>query len=247
MSLGKLLALALSAAALGVASAADAQDMPTILPNDYVLKDILNQQRIESSIGAPLGGRPARAPSPSSRTARPAATSTTYRADPAVSQKVRRQFADWMGRRTSPEDGRRVAQLLERNDPVANWAQEVGDDGLRPGDAADALAAYWLLNWAIANRGDGSRAQILAVRDQVRTMMTDNPGFARMDEPGRQAFAETLMLNFLVQKAAYADAVRRGDQATLKRLGDAAVARFRSEMGVDLRRLRLTARGFVLA
>jgi hypothetical protein len=32
-----------------------------------------------------------------------------------------------------------------------------------------------------------------------------------------------------------------------QRLGDAAVARFRNEMGVDLRRLRLTNQGFVKA
>ncbi|MDR6532544.1 hypothetical protein J2800_003302 [Caulobacter rhizosphaerae] len=73
------------------------------------------------------------------------------------------------------------------------------------------------------------------------------PAFAHVDEPGRQEFAETLMLNLLVQQAAYVDAVERDDRVMQQRLGDAAVARFRNEMGVDLRRLRLTNQGFVKA
>lgn len=220
--------------------------MPTVLPNDYIMRDILNKQRIEAAIAMRPSGA-TRAPSPAARTVRPSTTATTYRPTPAVSVKVRRQFADWMERQTNPEDGRRVAQLLERSDPVANWARLVGGDGLRPGDTADALAAYWILNWVMANGADSDRAQAQGVREQARTVMTNNPAFARLDERRRQEFAETLMLNFLVQQAAYVDALKRGDKATQQRLGDAAVARFKTEMGMDLRRLRLTAQGFVRA
>lgn len=55
------------------------------------------------------------------------------------------------------------------------------------------------------------------------------------------------MLNFLVQHAAYVDAMQRGDNAMARRLRDAAVARFRNEMGVDLRQLRLTNAGLTPA
>lgn len=230
-------------------SFAGAQDMPTVLPQNYVLMDILNQQRVDAAIAARPNGASgvARDARPAPAGVGPSRASTAYRPTSAVSAKVRRQFSDWMGRRTSVEQGRRVAQLLERNDPVTNWALLVGDDGLRPGDAADALAAYWILNWAMANGAEGDRAQVLAVREQVRAIMVDNPAFARLDEPGRQEFAETLMLNFLVQQAAYVDALKRGDKLLQQKLGDAAVARFRNEMGVDLRGLRLTAQGFAKA
>jgi hypothetical protein len=245
---GRLIAVVMAVAWTGAASTAGAQDMPTVLPNNYVLADILNQQRVDAAIAARPAGASGqiRAPSPAPRVARPPSV-TTYRSTPAVSLKVRRQFADWMGRRTSPEEGRRVAQLLERSDPVRNWAQLVGGDGLRPGDTVDALTAYWILNWVMANGMDSDRAQAQAVREQVRTIMAGNPAFARLDEPRRQEFAETLMLNFLVQQAAYVDALKRGDKLVQQRLGDAAVARFRTEMGVDLRSLRLTAKGFVRA
>jgi hypothetical protein len=109
---------------------------------------------------------------------------------------------------------------------------------------ADALAAYWLLNWAMANGREGNRAQVLAVRDQVRTIVVTNPGRAWPGEAQRQEMAETFMLNFLIQHAAYTDALKRGDRATIRRLGDAAVARFRSEMRLDLRQLELGNTGF---
>ncbi|PWC33009.1 DUF6683 family protein [Azospirillum sp. TSO35-2] len=226
--------------ALPLAAPAVAQDMPTVLPNNYVMSDILNKQRVEAAINS---GRGAAARPP----AGPVLTATTYRASPEVSARVRRQFADWMGKQAGAEGGRRIAEAMAQRDPVRSWAQIVGGDGLRPGDTADAMASYWILNWAMANGADNNRAQAQAVRNQVRAMIAADPGYARLSEAQRQEMAEVLMLNFLIQHAAYTDAMARGDQATARRLGDAAVARFRNEMGVDLRRLELTNAGFARA
>ena len=187
----------------------------------------------------------AQAPRGAAQSAPRSATPTTYRASPQVSARVRKQFSDWMGKQTNAEGGRRVAQELDRIDPVRSWAQLVSAEGLRPGDAADALASYWILNWVMANSGDSNRSQVLAVRDQVRPIVASNPAYARLNEGERQEFAEVLILNFLIQHAAYTDAVKRGDRETQRRLGDAAVARFRNEMGVDLRALALTNQGLV--
>jgi hypothetical protein len=170
---------------------------------------------------------------------------TAYRADPQVTLRVRKQFADWMGAQAGPEGRRQVAAAMERTDPVQNWARLVASDGLRPGDTADALTAYWVMNWMIANGGDNTRTQTQAVRNQVRPVIATNPAYARLDEAQRQEFAEILMLNFLIQHAAYVEAMQRGDQAVLQKLADAAVARFRNEMGVDLRQLQLTDRGLI--
>jgi hypothetical protein len=245
--------------ALPLAVPAKAQDMPTVMPNNYVLSDILNKQRVDSAINSGRGGGYTRqAQRPTQRyaaptagllagSAGPALTRTTYRASPEVSARVRRQFADWMGQQAGAEGGRRIAEAMAQRDPVRNWAQIVGGDGLRPGDTADAMASYWILNWVMANGADNNRAQAQAVRDQVKPMIASNPGYARLNEAQRQEMSEILMLNFLIQHAAYIDAMKRGDRATARRLGDAAVARFRNEMGVDLRRLELTSNGFVRA
>lgn len=239
--LARLLALVALALIAPLAAPSRAQDMPTVLPNNYVLSDILNKQRVDSAINTPRGAGTKRPAS----SAIPRLTQTTYRASPEVSARVRRQFAEWMGRRTSAEGGRQIAEAMAQRDPVGSWAQIVGGDGLRPGDTADAMAGYWILNWVMANGADNNRAQAQAVREQVRSMIAANPAYARLAEPQRQEMSEVLMLNFLIQHAAYVDAMKRGDRATARRLGDAAVARFRNEMGVDLRQLDLTGEGFV--
>lgn len=169
---------------------------------------------------------------------------TTYRASPAVSTRVRSQFAEFVGRNSGREAEQRVRAVLASGDPIGSWSGIVRSDGLRAGDVSDAMAAYWVMNWVMANQGDNNRTQTLAVRDQVRRSMAGGP-VARLDDAGRQEMAEVLMLNFLVQHAAYVDAMQRGDNAMARRLGDAAVSRFRNEMGVDLRRLQLTDQGFV--
>ncbi|NIJ20566.1 hypothetical protein FHS95_002258 [Sphingomonas naasensis] len=232
---------------VGLAAPAAAQEMGTVLPHNYVLSDILNRQRVEAAIGAPLD-RPARQPAERAVPAAPgAAAATSYRPSPAVSARVRRHFASWMGGKVGAADAAKLAAVMEKTDPVRNWAQLVANDGLRTNDMADALTAYWILNWAMANTADNNRAQVLGVRAQVRAMLVANPAQLRMGEAQRQEFSEILILNFLIQHAAFDDAIRRGDRVLMQRLGDAAVARFQSEMGVDLRRLRLTDTGFAPA
>lgn len=230
------LAPLLAAAVLASGLPAAAQDMPTVLPQGFELNSILNQQRVDAAINSGRSSRP---------TPKAAPATTAYAPSPAVSQRVRRQFADWVGQQSGPEAGRRVAGILNTGDPVKSWAGIVGADGLRPGDVADALAGYWVLNWVMANGADNNRAQAQGALRQVRGMIADNPAYARLNPAQRQEMAEVLMLNFLLQHAAYLDAMQRGDKDLARRLGDAASARFKSEMGVDLRRLNLTPAGFV--
>lgn len=172
--------------------------------------------------------------------------STTYRSSPAITAQVKRQYVDFISRTVNPQAASQYKTVLNRNDPVRNWARLTVSDGFRPGDTADALASYWILNWMIANgETQTNPAYGRAVKQQVRGVMASNPAFARLNEAQRQEMAEVLMLNFLTQHAGYLEAHKRRDQALLRRLGDAATTRFRNEMGVDLRRLELTDRGFV--
>lgn len=231
----------------GAATSAAAQDMPTVLPQDYVLSDILNRQRVEAAIGVPVDGAAGRPVNKVGPAAPVTAVATSYRPSSGVSARVRRQFVSWMGGKVGTADAGRMAAVLERNDPVRNWSQLVANDGLRVNDMADALTAYWILNWAMANTADNNRSQVLGVREQVRAILTANPAQAKLGDARRQEISEIWILNFLIQHAAFDDAIRRGDRATMRRLGDAAVVRFRSEMGIDLRRLQLTDAGFVPA
>lgn len=238
MTLRRLAPL-LAAIVLTSALPATAQDMPTVLPQGFELNSILNQQRVDAAINS------GRSTGPSRPAARAAPVTTTYAPSPAVSQRVRKQFTDWVGQHSGPEAGRKIGDILRAQDPVKSWTGIVGGDGLRSGDVADALAGYWVLNWNMANGSDNNRAQAQGALRQVRGMIADSPVYARMNPAQRQEMAETLMLNFLLQHAAYLDAMQRGDKDLARRLGDAANARFQSEMGVNLRQLNLTPAGFV--
>ncbi|WP_026792215.1 DUF6683 family protein [Pleomorphomonas oryzae] len=236
--------LAMALALLTLAAPATAQDMPTALPNNYVLSDILNRQRVETAIGTDRSTDPSAGSS--ARREAPVRVITKYHASREVSARVRRQFAEWMSGLAGAPGGRRIAASMRDSDPVRSWARIVGDDELKPGDMADAVTAYWILNWVMANDADSTRDEAQGVRRQVRRMMASSPGYGRLKEAQRQEISEVLMLNFLIQHAAFTDAKARGDSETIDRLGQAAVARFKTEMGVDLNGLRLTDAGFML-
>lgn len=218
--------------------------MPSALvAQDYAFQgfaaaDVLGQmhQSVRDATLNPSGGQQG--------TGKRVAVSTGYKASPAVSANVRRQFVDSVGELSGQEAARQVHAALEAGDPIASWAGIVRNDGLRAGDVADAMAAYWILNWMIANRSDNNKSQAVGVRDQMRRVMGSNPGFVRLNDAGRQEIAEVLVLNFLAQHAAYVDALRQGDEAQLQRLSAAAIKRFKNEMKLDPRRISLTNAGF---
>lgn len=170
---------------------------------------------------------------------------TRYRASPAVTTRVKGQFADFVAK-TDPANGPRLRQAVQQKDLLGAWEKHVSVDGLRRGDVADAMAAYWVQNWQIANNVPfANRTQVQAVRGQVYRALGSNPQFAQLDDAGKQEMAEVFMLNFVAQGSAFSDATSKGDKGLSRRLSDAAVARFRSEMNVDLRQLKLTEAGFV--
>jgi hypothetical protein len=100
-------------------------------------------------------------------------------------------------------------------------------------------------NWQIANKVPFTdRTQVQAVRGQVYRALGSNPQFARLDDAAKQEMAEVFMYNFVAQGSAFSDATAKGDRGLSNRLSDAAVARFRGEMNIDLRQLKLTPAGF---
>jgi hypothetical protein len=188
------------------------------------------------------GGGDRRAAAPTRPTG---ATSTRYRGSPAISAQVRAKFADFVAR-ADPANAEQLRKVIQQQDLLGMWEKHVAVDGLRRGDVADAMTSYWVQNWQIANKVPfASRAQVQAVRGQVARALGASPAFAKMGDAERQAMAETFMLNFVAQGSAYSDAVTRRDAAAAARFSDAAAARFRTDMNLDLRRLTLTEAGLV--
>ena len=161
-----------------------------------------------------------------------------------MSRRVRTGFLDWSKSVNGPAADQ-LAAAMQPYDFVEIYDGIVRDFGLTANDTADAYTAYSLLNWMMANKaGDPSRADVMAVRSQIRQSLAENAAFLKMSEAGRQEMAEVFIYNFVVRHGAYFGAVRRGDNGLVGRLSDAAQTRFRDETGVDLRRTRLTTAGF---
>ncbi len=168
---------------------------------------------------------------------------TTYVRDAAISEQVQTAFLQGLERRLNGAQTEAIARSLRENDPVTRWAGMVSGDGLRTGDLADALASYWVLNWAMANGGESSPAEMQAVRDQVRWAVANRPALARLTDAEKQAMAEEAMLNFVYEVTGYLQARQAGNGAMLGRIAEGAELRFRREMAIDLRSLLLTSKG----
>ena len=249
----------LAMAAVLAATPAVAQDngVPGPAPLDMgsvILGSQLLRQNLDRATGVDSGGPcwgqgcKARRPAPQVRRAgpTPAVADTRYVPDRAVTVRVQRQFVEFLRRQAGPAGADAMAKVFASQDLLAAWARQAAPDGMRPNDVADAMAEYWVTNWLIARGSmDAPPAQVRGVREQVRRTLVTNARFAGLTPAQRQEMAEVVIYNTLVQGEAYRGAVTKGDAATWARLGDAAVARFRNEMGVDLRALALTDRGFL--
>ncbi len=183
----------------------------------------------------------------SGRLAQTAATNgagtTAYTRDLAVSARVQMAFVRGLERRLNGAQAEAIARNLRDNDPVARWAAMVSGDGLHTGDLADALASYWVLNWAMANGGESSPETMQAVREQVRWAVANQPSLRKLKDAEKQAMAEEAMLNFVYEVTGYLQARQAGNDVMLGRFAAGAEMRFQREMAVDLRSLMLTSKG----
>ncbi|WP_419898498.1 DUF6683 family protein [Roseomonas sp. USHLN139] len=194
--------------------------------------------------GLPLG--PQGGGSPGQATPPGAGMVTTYQASPEVTRRVREQFLGWVQQRSGAETAGQMRQVMEQQDVLALWAQQMAADGLKPGDVVDALTAYWVQNWQMAHGVEETTpAQVMGVRAQVAPLLARNEAFGKMDDAQRQEMAEMFIYNQFLQGSAWMMAGQQNNAALKRQLGEAAVQRFRTEMNIDLKALQLTDRGFV--
>lgn len=169
---------------------------------------------------------------------------TLYTATPDVSARAQEQFIAFVEETSGTLGADAVRKQFARRSPVENWAELVAADGLQPGDAADAIAGYWALNWIIANNAHDQTFPVAPIADQVRASLAADVQWADLSDAQKQELSEVLMMNFLLQQAVYSDAVVTGNGEMISALGEAAIARFSTEMGVDLRAIQPGSSGF---
>ncbi len=206
----------------------------------FILRDAMFRLNLSKATGGGRkgGGRKAAAPKPT-----PIPT-TAYKSSPAVTAGVKRKYVEFVKGRYGAKVAEETRRWLAQNDFVAVWKSAVKEDGLREGNVADALTAYWVANWTIANgASENTRDQVQGLRRQIVPIALGTPAFRKLGDAERQEMAESLMLNLVVQMGAYGTALQKGDADLKRKLSDAAAVRFRDEVGLDLRSLTLTGEG----
>lgn len=170
---------------------------------------------------------------------------TSYPVSTVISARIQRQFLDNIRWTVSAEARNSLADAFAERPALEIWQGLVAADGLKTGNVADAITAYWVLNWVTANARYNFKVDNRPIQAQLQASMAADPNFRSLNNLQKQEMAEGYILRFLVEHAALNDAVARRDVATLGRLALASVTRFRQEMGVDLIALEPGPEGFV--
>lgn len=169
---------------------------------------------------------------------------TSYPPSAVISARIQRQFLDTVRWSISAEARNNLAAAFAERPALDIWQELVAADGLRTGNVADAITAYWVLNWVTANAQYNRKIDNGPIQAQIRSAMAQDPNFRGLSSLQRQEMAEGYILKFLVEHAALNNAVKRKDVAALGELALSAATRFRREMGVDLLSLEPGPEGF---
>jgi len=169
---------------------------------------------------------------------------TSYRPSPSMSSRVQRRFIEQVRWSNGVEARDTLVAAFAERSPVEIWHDLVAEQGLSTNNVADALTAYWVLNWITANGAYTAKIDNGPIQRQLRVAFAGDSNFSAMGDQQKQQMAEGYILNFLVEHAALNQAVVARDVDALNRLAAAAVARFQRHMNVNLLALVPSADGF---
>lgn len=164
----------------------------------------------------------------------------TYVSTPSLRKQVLDSYLAQVGKK-SPERAKMLAADFSRNDADKVYQSLIANTGLRNYDVADALTAYNLTGWIIANniKTLPPRSQIIAARRQTAAVLAKNPSMANganWGKTGEQFKLLTVTLHFGLESAR-----RSGDTQAYAN----EIANLFAETGPNPRTLALTDAGFV--
>lgn len=166
----------------------------------------------------------------------------TFTPSRTVSARIKADFTKALVK-ANPQSAEEITDKLGRQDVIADFARDMSPYGLQADNIADAMTAYWITMWMIANQEQVPAAQkVSVVQSQIRASVTQNPRFVAMSDRERQEIAEGLIYETMLAFGMLNNA--QSDPAKLQQLADDA-QRNMLKKDVDLRGLRLTSSGFV--
>ncbi|ODT71292.1 MAG: hypothetical protein ABS75_08405 [Pelagibacterium sp. SCN 63-23] len=214
--------------------------------NRFALHRVAAPALLALSLALPVAAQdtPPMNVAPVPETSPAASFDTGYRPSPTVSSRVQREFLDQLRWSAGVAVRDSLASAFAEQSPVDIWLELVAEQGLSANNVADALTAYWVLNWITANGAYTAQIDNGPVQRQLRAAFAADSNFRAMGDLQRQQLAEGYILNFLLEHAALNQAVATRDVDALNKLAAAAVARFQTNMGVNLLAVVPSAEGF---
>jgi hypothetical protein len=170
-----------------------------------------------------------------------AALSLRYVATPALRKQV---LTDTIARARAknPQAAQAVQDMFARYDYTRIYEGVARPYGLGGDDTANAMSAYFILAWIIANgQSDvpGGGASVHAVRAQFAATLAQSPSGSPQN---RAALGEELKILFAVMHAGWQGSMKEHDE---RAYADGVVRQFQQQAGIDLRSTSLDPRGFV--
>jgi hypothetical protein len=182
-------------------------------------------------------------PSQANKNSGTPASALQFKRSAAVQEQSKSIFFSQM-RKLDPAGAALMQARYADRDLFQALDQSVTGYGLRTDNIADAFA-FWMIHLWMGSNGvseDPPIAHIKAVRNQLVLSMQKSPMYAEFDQETKQLFAERLILNAAALKASTQDPRLKTaqDKAALQ----STIAKVGTQLGLDLRTVRITNNGF---
>jgi len=168
--------------------------------------------------------------------------STAYTPTPALRQQTVQAYANRL-RTNNPAGGQAITATfgLGKYDYNQTYRQILDGTGLRENDAADALAWYMLMGWAVVHNVQDEKAITIPMAQGVRAQLAPLlAGSARVRTRSAQ-MGEELKLQTVVVQGGWQAAIKEGKLAAYQQgIGNL----FKTQYGMDMTEFKLTSQGF---
>lgn len=233
------------------ASAARAQMSPDLIMETYnsnisvITNGVINKSVMDKAIARNNAGRNGTSRSASRGTAasRPTASaSTAYTPTPALRQQTVQGYVNRL-KTSNPAAAQAVASVFGpgKYDYSQTYREILKDTGLRENDAADALAAYMLMGWAVVHNVQDGKAITMpmaqGVRAQVAPLLADN---AQARSRAAQ-LGEEMKLQTVIVQGGWQSALKEGKLVAYQQ---GINKMFKTQYGMDMSQFKLTNQGF---
>jgi hypothetical protein len=174
------------------------------------------------------------------------APSYAYRPSPAMREQTVERAVEKL-KPTNPEGARVLNTAFGpgKYDYDQTYAEIIKGTGLRATDAADAMAGYLLMGYAIVHniQDEKTISPTLArgVRTQVAGILANNPNLRPDDPMAAAKFGEEMKLQTVILQGGWQSSIK---QNAFPAYRNSVAQNFRSSYGLDLSQLKLTAQGF---